>query len=107
MDKVIGGTAKSGPNLCESCAQALVVKCYSGQVRAIHCTWLGGKIHFPVYSCSKYAHGNSTDLSEMKKIAWIVESRNRGTWGFKGNGDNEERTDIVVRPPNGNPDVPL
>src|SRR5690349_7685405 len=99
---VTGGTAKSGPNLCESCAHAVVVKCYTGQVRGIHCMFTGGKIHFPVYSCSKYAHGNSTDLNEMQKIAWIVESRNRGEWGFKG-GEGE-RTEVVVRPPNQQPE---
>lgn len=103
MDKVIDGTPKSGPNLCESCAQALTVKGFTGQVRHIHCCWAGKSVHFPVYSCSRYVHGSRTDLAEMKKIAWVVESRNRGTWGFGG----ERKTEIIVRPPGTEEEAPV
>lgn len=101
MNKVQGGTPKSAPSLCQSCQYSMHVRGFNMR-EAVHCTFVGRMIHFPVYQCSKYVHGGQADLVEMKKIAWVIESRNRGPWGFKGS----EKTEIVVRPPGTMPDVP-
>src|SRR5712664_952202 len=100
-DKVHGGTPVSGPNLCETCAHCVSVKGYSGSHEFYHCTWFQEKvIPFSLRQCNKYTNSATPDLAEMKKIAWVIESRNRGTWGFVGGKKQlEERIEVVVRPP--------
>jgi hypothetical protein len=105
-DKVHGGTPISGPNLCETCSQAIVAKGYDSR-QVIHCNWMSRNMYFPVRQCSKYSNSAATDLVSMNKIAWIIESRNRGTWGFVGGKKEfQEKIEVVVRPPGKEGEIP-
>jgi hypothetical protein len=53
------------------------------------------RIEFSVEQCSAFEDARLPSLEEMKKIAWRVETRNRGRWGF---ASGEER-EITVEPP--------
>jgi hypothetical protein len=101
MDKVMNGTPIHGNSICYSCQHGMRVQGF-GMKEALHCTYNGRLIHFAVRQCSLYHNRNTPEIAEMKKIAWVIESRNRGPWGFKG----EQDTEIVVRPPNIQPEVP-
>jgi hypothetical protein len=92
--KVHNGTPTGSGNLCESCKHALVIKGHNSREH-IECSMQAKTMTFQVRQCSGYLHGGASDLREMQKIAWIVETRNRGPWGFRG----EKNTEIVVRPP--------
>jgi hypothetical protein len=98
VDKVADGTPREGTALCKSCTYAVFLKGFNFQEH-IHCGYAGKAVLFRVMQCSQYRNAAAPELTEMKKIAWVIESRNRGPWGFKG----EKQTEIVVRPP-GMPD---
>lgn len=99
MNKVYKGTPISGPHLCESCQHATFIR-GEGFKEFTNCGYTGRSVGFRVRQCSRYVHGGQADIVEMKKIAWVVETRNRGPWGFKGEGERE----IVVRPPSAFPE---
>jgi hypothetical protein len=100
-DKVYGGTKKSTPILCRSCHHGMCSSGF-GLTEHIHCGYTGRAVLFPVATCSRYEPGATASLKDMNKIAWVIESRNRGTWGFKG----ESETEVVVRPPGQKWDMP-
>ena len=92
--KVYGGQPQSGKSLCYTCRYCHLVRSVNLQ-EAIHCITLDRDITFNVVECSKFDPKNNPGLKSMEEIAWVVETRTRGPWGFNG----EKNTEIVVRRP--------
>jgi hypothetical protein len=93
-DKVYGGTKKETISLCKSCQHGTCTSGFNSK-EYIHCGYTGKDIEFPVATCSKYGPSTTASIEDMKKIAWVIESRNRGPWGFNREGERE----VIVRPP--------
>lgn len=76
--KIHGGTVGHGdPPLCETCRYATVVRGASLGDEIVECSQLvcgGGRITFPVMSCSSYSDRRRPSLREMEEIAWILRS---------------------------------
>jgi len=97
MDKVRDGTPISRESLCLGCRNARIVKGLNFE-RIVHCIAFGQQsiqISFPVVECSAYDDKSLPPLYEMKEIAWVVKSRNRGPMGFT----DGSTTEITVEPP--------
>ena len=92
--KVYGGQPTSGRSLCYHCRYCLFIR-GSNLQEDIHCHRLERDINYSVVECSSYDPKHNPALEQMQQIAWVVETRTRGPWGFKG----EQDTKIVVRPP--------
>lgn len=102
MDKVYKGTPKSGRSLCQTCSHGHCVKGFNESQEVQYCSFFGEKVNFPVASCNRWSAGNSASIRDMRQIAWVIQSRNRGTWGFNG----EREMEVTVRPPGTNPWMP-
>jgi hypothetical protein len=93
--KIHMGTPKGRDSLCKCCSRSQIVRGVDNQERQ-YCNFGQQRpIEFPVYTCSAFEDARLPSLDDMKRIAWRVETRNRGRWGFNG-GDGRE---IVVEPP--------
>src|SRR5271170_7024706 len=94
-DKVIGGTAKGTGSLCDTCTHVHKIRS-KGLHEETYCRldtpYL--RIRFPIESCSEYEDKRRPSLYEMKKIAWRIESRNRGPVGFE-----DSVREISINPP--------
>lgn len=103
--KIHMGTPKGRESLCKCCTRAQIIRGVDNQERQICHFGVSRSIDFPVYTCSAFEDARLPSLDEMKKIAWRVETRNRGKWGFKG----DDGLQITVEPPYQVPDenVPL
>lgn len=53
-------------------------------------------VPFRVAQCTEYRPFNQQGLTDMEKIAWIVEPRKKGPAGFQGEGTP---MDMEIRPP--------
>jgi hypothetical protein len=93
--KVKNGTPRIEKSLCETCSQATVVK-GANLEHVIKCGILDAIMKFAVAECSDYSNRTATSLTQMEKIAWIVESRERGPVGFQ---QSTRELDIVISPP--------
>lgn len=101
MFKILNGTPKgANTTLCTTCLFGIHIKGKNLQER-IHCSYMGKQLHFRVDTCSKYAYTSATTLEDMKKIAWRVETRNRGKAGFV---PNAAKYDVEVNPPRESPE---
>lgn len=96
MDKVIGGTPKTEPPLCNSCSYGLIMKGLNLERAAMCLQGMGLPIPIPfhVAECSKYCDKSKPSQYEMEKIAWTIETRNRGPKGFVAG-----MSEIVISPP--------
>ena len=96
-DKVYGGTPSGTASLCLTCRQAHSLRGLNLQ-EVVRCCALNpvAIITFPVEKCSLYDDKRLPPLGEMREIAWIVTSRNRGPVGFTDNRASE----IHIEPPN-------
>lgn len=96
MDKAIGGTPRTQPSLCNTCDYGLVMK--GGNLeRMVLCKQGMGQpfpAPFHVIECSGYHDKTQPSEYDMEKIAWTIETRNRGPKGFVGG-----QTEIVINPP--------
>lgn len=93
--KVYGGTPKGGRSLCYKCRYSHVIRSLNLQ-EVIRCDFVENRdITFNVVECSKFNPKDQPDVHQMEKIAWVVETRNRGPWGFGG----EKKSEIVIRRP--------
>ena len=97
--KVYGGTKQSGSSLCDSCHHGTVAEGFDSK-KVIYCTFMSKNVDFRVATCTDYHSRATPGIDEMKRIAWVVESRTRGKWGFTG---PEQQREIVVRPPGEDP----
>lgn len=106
MNKVQDGTPLSGPSMCETCVNCTVAKGYRTSQEVRYCGYFQEFVGFSVQSCSKYHNSARPELTEMRKIAWTIETRNRGTWGFTAGGKEFKppEREVVVRPPGVGPD---
>jgi hypothetical protein len=96
VDKVIGGTPKTQPSLCLSCEHSLVIKSPNLEQR-VFCGILGRfEVPFVVIECNNYNKKGEPSKYEMEKIAWTVETRNRGPKGFV---KPLEENEVVISPP--------
>ena len=94
ITKVYGGQPSEGRSLCYTCRNCQFMR--SSSLREdIYCHFLSKYILHNVTECSKYDPSKNPGLKQMEQIAWVVETRTRGPWGFEG----EKTTKIVVRPP--------
>lgn len=91
--KVRNGTPKTATSLCISCRHATVIKGSNFQYM-IRCHQIEKTIDFPVSECSTYDNKAHPQMYQMEEIAWIVQTRNRGPAGFKG-----DKTEIEIVPP--------
>jgi hypothetical protein len=66
------------------------------------CNLLEEIMTFPVEKCSHYTNRNQPNIDDMYKIAWVVETRNRGPVGFTEGYTRE----IKIRPPDPNENMP-
>lgn len=98
--KIHMGTPKGRESLCRFCSRSQVIRGVDNQERAYCHFGTTREIQFPVYTCSVFEDNRLPSLDEMKKIAWRVETRNRGRWGFSS-GDERE---ITVEPPYQSPE---
>ena len=57
------------------------------------------QIRFKVEECSSYADINAASLDEMKKIAWDVHPRKRGSAGFGDGVTNANELEMIITPP--------
>jgi hypothetical protein len=62
------------------------------------------EVPFCVLECSLYDEKNKPSKYEMEKIAWTVETRNRGPKGFV---PSPEENEIVISPPEKKKDNPF
>src|SRR5437870_1597585 len=70
--KTRGGTVEHGqPSLCLTCRSATMVKGPRLRDEIVECSRLGGRVTFPVSSCSGYINRNHPTIREMEDIAWI------------------------------------
>ena len=93
--KVKDGTPKTARSLCETCSQATVVK-GANLEHIVKCGILDKIMNFSVSECSDYNNRTAASLSQMEKIAWRVESRERGPVGFQ---QTPREIDILITPP--------
>ena len=103
MNKVIGGTPKSGQSLCLTCRNAIVVKGHNLE-NLVQCTELYGDyvVPFSVSECSRYDDKSTPALHDMKQIAWAIETKPKNKAGFASGtaAKGEDGTlDIVITPP--------
>lgn len=100
--KIHMGTPKGRESLCRFCSRSQVIRGIDNQDRAYCHFGQSREIKFPVYTCSTFEDARLPSLEDMKRIAWRVETRNRGRWGFASDDGRE----IVVEPPYQSPEVP-
>ena len=98
--KIHMGTPKGRESICRFCSRSQMVRGIDNQERAYCHFGQAREITFPVYTCSAFEDARLPSLEDMKRIAWRVETRNRGRWGFS---DGDERQ-VTVEPPYQTPD---
>lgn len=96
MNKVQGGTPRGGLPLCVTCRAAHNITGVNMQAITICRVGAPFRVQFPVSQCSTYDDKRNPAVWEMEKIAWEVNSRNRGPVGF---ADNGRMLEIVITPP--------
>lgn len=105
--KITGATARTGPSLCLSCSNGKVVRgqnceelvfCSSYEVFG---NTSGGPsiVPFRVAECGGYTPANTPSLDDMKRIAWDVSARKRGSVGFEGGTRNPDEMITEITPP--------
>jgi len=73
--KIRGGTVEHGQSsLCLTCRSATIVKGSRLRDEIVECSRLGGRITFPVSSCTGYINRNHPTIREMEEIAWVLRS---------------------------------
>src|SRR5690242_21320538 len=93
--KIHMGTPKGRETLCRFCSRSQIIRGVDNQER-VYCHFgVTRRMEFPVYTCSAFEDNRLPSLDDMKRIAWRVETRNRGRWGFA----DDSGTEIVVEPP--------
>lgn len=114
--KILNGTPKSGKSLCDSCSYCGTVKGQNlEEIKTCAMMMFGfssmmtvtsgitippGVITMKVAECSRYQDMNRASLEDMKKIAWDVEPRKRGSVGFGQGATNPDELEMVITPPN-------
>ena len=95
--KVRGGTARGDENLCLSCRWAAVRESAQGQLM-VKCAEFDVMITTATVRCSDYQNKNTTSLTDMEKIAWIVTTDAKGRVGFRPIKDmtKQEKKDAGV-----------
>ena len=98
--KVHMGTPKGRDSLCRFCAKAQIIRGVDLQVvQECHAGNITRQIKFPVETCNQFEDARLPSLDDMKKIAWTVETRNRGKWGFKGGAEEPPEREVTIEPP--------
>jgi hypothetical protein len=93
--KVHGGTPQGSKSICLTCTNAFVA--HTGNLQTVvRCRSLvdDPTVPQPVVQCSHYEDKRIPSKYDMEKIAWVIETRNRGAAGFSG----AER-EVQIRPP--------
>lgn len=93
--KIHMGTPKGRDSMCRYCSHSQIIRGVDNQEQQFCMIGKREKIRFPVYQCSTFEDARLPSLQDMKQIAWRVETRNRGKWGFSS---GEER-EVSVEPP--------
>ena len=101
-DKVLGGTPKGLESMCSTCRYAQRIRGMNLQELVICRNNTPVRVPFPVAECSTYDDKRKPAIWDMEKIAWQVESRNRGAVGF---GEASTR-EIRINPPSEYPQGP-
>ena len=101
VNKVQGGTPQGTESKCVTCRFAHRIEGVNLQ-RMVHCQWVGKPVPFQVYTCSSYDDKRLPSLDDMRRIAWTVETRNRGAMGFSPTGQLE----VEISPPKPQQDYP-
>ncbi len=98
---VRGGTPVHGKSLCDSCANAIIVKGAAESQRLVTCEALGGhrgglRVPFEfVVECTDYRERNRVSLSDMEQMAYILQTDKRGKpMGFKPASQFRKDNDI-------------
>lgn len=80
---VKGGTPKfDGKRLCDSCQHSLIMKTSDGK-EFVDCTYQNIELTHSVVECNQYKDIKDKDQYELEQIAWILETKNGKTIGFK------------------------
>lgn len=98
--KIHMGTPKGRDSLCRYCSRSQMVRGVDLQEVAFCNFGASRRIEFPVERCSAFEDARMPSLDDMKRIAWRVETRNRGRWGFSSDDGRE----VTVEPPYQKPD---
>jgi len=96
MLKIHMGTPKGRNSICKMCANAQNVRGLDLQETVI-CNAVNPsrRVTFPVETCTLFTDSRLPSLDDMRKIAWTVETRNRGKWGFASGVQYE----VTIEPP--------
>jgi hypothetical protein len=81
---VKNGTPMHGESLCETCVNAHIERGYRESETLVFCqaTYPEHPVRFRVRDCSSYTEKQKQTLTQMQKIAWVLEERGGRKAGF-------------------------
>ena len=80
----------SSPRLCDTCRRALICRGAADSQELIYCSALGRQVTMRVLECNSYVGINDMTIFEMDQIAWKIDSKPGGKFGFQPPSDNVE-----------------
>lgn len=69
-------------SLCFSCSNSTVAETFSGRY-LIKCEYFGRRIYDIIINCNSYRDKKTTNESELKEIAWVIDPKKKGGIKFE------------------------
>jgi hypothetical protein len=75
--KIQNGTRTGGRRLCETCAEAVVMRGVSAKEEVVFCEQTRRSVPIDVMECNRYKEGGKPSLWDMRQVAWILDVDSR------------------------------